>query len=53
MPQQWLATASRHEGSWWPWWTKWLDDHGKGKTVPARKAKDPIEPAPGRYAMMP
>ena len=51
--EQWLATADRHEGSWWPWWTKWLDGHGKRKTVAARKPKDPIEPAPGRYAMMP
>ena len=52
-PQQWLATASRHEGSWWPWWTEWLGEHGEGKSVAARKPKDPIEPAPGRYAMMP
>ena len=51
--KRWLATATRHEGSWWPWWTKWLEEHGKGKTVPARKPKAPIEPAPGRYAMMP
>lgn len=51
--QQWLTTALRHDGSWWPWWTKWLEDHGKRKTVAARQPKDPIEPAPGRYAMMP
>jgi len=51
--KEWLATAERHEGSWWPWWTKWLDAHGGKKTVAARKPKDPIEPAPGRYAMMP
>ncbi len=50
---QWLATADRHEGSWWPWWTEWLNAHGKGKAVAARKPKDPIESAPGRYAMMP
>ena len=49
----WLETATRHEGSWWPWWTKWLDDKGGGKTVSARKPKNPIEPAPGRYVMMP
>ena len=49
----WLASATRHEGSWWPWWTNWLDGHGGKKTVPARKPKAPIEPAPGRYAMMP
>src|SRR4051794_4977908 len=50
---KWLETATRYEGSWWPWWTKWLDEHGSGKTVGARKPEDPIEPAPGRYAMMP
>lgn len=49
----WLEGAARHEGSWWPWWTQWLDKHGGGKTVAGRKPKDPIEPAPGRYAMMP
>ena len=51
--KQWLDTAQRHEGSWWPWWTRWLDAHGGKKAVAARKPKDPIEPAPGRYAMMP
>jgi polyhydroxyalkanoate synthase len=52
-PRQWLETATRHEGSWWPWWTKWLSAHGAKKSVPARKPAKPIEPAPGRYAMMP
>jgi len=52
-PHEWLETATRHDGSWWPWWTKWLDKQGTGKTVSARQPKDPIEPAPGRYAMMP
>jgi polyhydroxyalkanoate synthase len=51
--QEWFETATRHEGSWWPWWTKWLDGHGSGKKVAARAPNDPIEPAPGRYAMMP
>ena len=50
---EWLARASRHEGSWWPWWTDWLDKKGGGKKVAARSIKDGIEPAPGRYAMMP
>jgi len=49
----WLDAATRHEGSWWPWWTQWLDKHGSSKTVTARQPKEPIEPAPGRYAMMP
>lgn len=51
--RQWLETATRHEGSWWPWWTKWLDKKGSGKTVDARRPANPIEPAPGRYVMMP
>ena len=49
----WLDAATRHEGSWWPWWTQWLDKHGSSKTVAARQPKESIEPAPGRYAMMP
>jgi polyhydroxyalkanoate synthase len=51
--RQWLQTATRHEGSWWPWWTDWLDGKGGGKKVSARQPKNPIEPAPGRYVMMP
>lgn len=51
-PNEWLTTATRHEGSWWPTWTKWLSNNGSNKAVPARAIKDGIEPAPGRYAMM-
>ncbi len=50
--EDWLAGADRHEGSWWPLWTGWLDGHGGGKTVAARAIKDGIEPAPGSYVMM-
>lgn len=49
----WLATATRHEGSWWPWWTRWLSSKGSKKQADARRPRNPIEPAPGRYAMMP
>jgi polyhydroxyalkanoate synthase len=48
----WLAAATRHEGSWWPTWIQWLTDHGSKKSVAARAIQDGIEPAPGRYAMM-
>ena len=48
----WLATAIRHEGSWWPTWIKWLSGHGSQKQVSPRRIDDAIEPAPGRYAMM-
>ena len=50
---QWLAGADRHEGSWWPLWTRWLDGHGSSKPVAARIIKGGIEPAPGSYVMMP
>jgi polyhydroxyalkanoate synthase len=50
---EWLETARRHEGSWWPTWTEWLSGKGSKKTVPARKIEDGIEPAPGSYAKMP
>ncbi|NUT00593.1 MAG: class I poly(R)-hydroxyalkanoic acid synthase [Sphingomonas sp.] len=50
---QWLEGATRHEGSWWPTWTEWLTGNGSKKQVPARAIENGIEPAPGRYAMMP
>ena len=49
----WLEGATRHEGSWWPHWTAWLDARGGGKQVPARTIADGIEPAPGSYAKAP
>ena len=48
----WLAGATKNEGSWWPHWTGWLNDHGSGKAVPARNIADGIESAPGTYAKM-
>ena len=51
--EEWLATATRHEGSWWPTWTQWLAGNGSGKPVDARAIVDAIEPAPGSYAKMP
>ena len=49
--EQWFDGATRHEGSWWPHWTQWLDKNGSGKMVAARVIEDGIEPAPGRYVM--
>jgi polyhydroxyalkanoate synthase len=51
-PDDWLAAAEEHAGSWWPDWRKWLVRRS-GEKVPARDpAKGPlkpIEPAPGSY----
>jgi polyhydroxyalkanoate synthase len=52
-PENWFATATRHEGSWWPFWTNWLQSKGSGRTAPARTISDGIEPAPGSYAKAP
>ncbi|HEX5476500.1 MAG TPA: class I poly(R)-hydroxyalkanoic acid synthase [Burkholderiales bacterium] len=56
-PDDWLAAADEHRGSWWPRWMDWLEAHSGGKrrapvsagTVQHR----PIEPAPGRYVREP
>ncbi|MDD2325551.1 MAG: class I poly(R)-hydroxyalkanoic acid synthase [Alphaproteobacteria bacterium] len=50
-PDEWLKGATKHEGSWWPEWIKWLDQYA-GEQVPARdpaKNANVIEDAPGSY----
>ena len=51
--EQWLASAQSVPGSWWPDWSKWLEQHS-GSQVPkpaelGNARYRPIEPAPGRY----
>jgi polyhydroxyalkanoate synthase len=52
-PQDWLAGASEHPGSWWPEWSAWLSAHKggerKARKTPGNRRHKPIEPAPGRY----
>ncbi len=51
-PDDWLAKATEHPGSWWPDWKKWITAKS-GKKVPARHPGDgklkPVEDAPGSY----
>jgi len=51
-PDDWLADADYHEGSWWGHWDAWISASA-GPPVPARQpgdgALEVIEPAPGRY----
>ena len=56
-PDDWLAQAKEQRGSWWPEWSRWLEqfkggNEGKTRDAPAQtgNAQYPaIEPAPGRY----
>ena len=54
-PQDWLAMAERHEGSWWTEWAERLKAQS-GDTVRARQVVGGpvpvLEPAPGSYARM-
>ncbi|HEX9465897.1 MAG TPA: class I poly(R)-hydroxyalkanoic acid synthase [Alphaproteobacteria bacterium] len=51
-PDDWLAAAEQHPGSWWPHWDGWVKKFA-GEQVPARKPGDgklkAIEAAPGSY----
>ena len=51
-PEEWLSTATAVQGSWWPSWSRWLEQFSDGK-IPARRPGDgklkPLEDAPGRY----
>jgi polyhydroxyalkanoate synthase len=52
-PDDWLAHAGQHEGSWWPDWALWLASHGgelvRAPSRPGSARYKPIEKAPGRY----
>lgn len=52
-PRDWLAGAVRKEGSWWPFWAKWLESKDTARKVPARDPVDGplkiIEDAPGSF----
>jgi polyhydroxyalkanoate synthase len=53
-PEQWLQSASRHEGSWWPDWTAWLYARSGRKSAPPPMGSakyPPLLDAPGTYVM--
>jgi polyhydroxyalkanoate synthase subunit PhaC len=52
-PQEWLARASTHRGTWWDDWARWLAERS-GPDRPAPKSPggrghQPLGPAPGTY----
>jgi polyhydroxyalkanoate synthase len=52
-PDAWLQRAQETQGSWWPAWAAWLEEHTGGtRKAPAKMGNAryrEIEPAPGRY----
>lgn len=55
-PESWRRQAPRHQGSWWPAWTKWLAKHSTAGAKPPRtglpgRTHKPIMDAPGRYVL--
>jgi polyhydroxyalkanoate synthase len=52
-PEEWLASASTHPGTWWDHWAQWVHDRsGPLRPAPANLGSErhpPLEPAPGRY----
>ena len=55
-PEDWLATATFHAGSWWPRWAEWLAARS-GDQIAARAPGGPdhpaLCPAPGTYVVAP
>ena len=50
-PEQWFESATQNPGSWWEDWQAWMEKQDSQK-VPARTPVDPLEDAPGSYAML-
>jgi polyhydroxyalkanoate synthase len=53
-PDEWLAGATKHEGSWWLDWVPWLKKHAGKRVEPpsmGSEAHPPIMDAPGTYVL--
>ena len=54
-PAQWVQSAEKHSGSWWPDYVAWLNARsGEQKTAPQSlggAGMAPLAPAPGRYVL--
>jgi poly[(R)-3-hydroxyalkanoate] polymerase subunit PhaC len=55
-PDSYMADAPRQDGSWWPQWVRWLDDHSGAPVTPpsmgtAEADYRPLCDAPGTYVL--
>ncbi|CAN7233738.1 alpha/beta fold hydrolase [Bosea sp. LjRoot9] len=52
-PDRWLQSAAYHEGSWWPHWFEWLEQHSGARTRPParddRSGSHALGAAPGPF----
>jgi len=51
-PEEWVATAAEHEGSWWPAWVAWLSQRSGDPIAPpplGAKGYPAVADAPGTY----
>jgi polyhydroxyalkanoate synthase subunit PhaC len=54
-PEDWLAGAKQHDGSWWPDWIKWIKTHDKNQVAartPGDGKLDVLEDAPGSFVQI-
>ncbi len=54
-PQEWLASAEQHAGSWWTDWAQWVAAHAGDKVaarVPGKGKLKALEDAPGSYVKL-
>ena len=53
-PDEWLRHAAKHEGSWWPEWVSFLNEHSGAPVAPppiGGPRQDALADAPGRYVL--
>ena len=53
-PEEWLAHATKHQGSWWEDWTRWIGERAGAMQEPPPLGGDghaPLGDAPGKYVL--
>jgi len=55
-PENWYLSNPAIDGSWWPAWADWLEQHASASVTPPqtgapKKGYPPMEPAPGTYVL--